>query len=291
MSNTIARTRRRPVRWYRLLSVASLFFVLTVLAIGFILPVYGVVVTSLKTVADVSFGGYWNPPANPTLENYVRVAGPGSDNLLPYLWNSFKVTVPASIISICLGVLAGYGLAKYNFPGNSALFVFLVAGMFLPPQIALIPIFRLMNDIGLYDTLWAVIVVHSAFGIPICTLVMRNFFQTVPDALREAAFIDGANEYQIFAIIMLPLTLPALAVLATLQFTWIWNDFLWPFILTQHATSRTIMVGIVNLTGQYGVDWGGQAAGSIVGSLPTLFIFVFFQRYFIRGLTLGAVKG
>ena len=198
---------------------------------------------------------------------------------------------PASFFSIALGTLAGYGLGKYNFKGDGVLFILIVAGMFLPPQIALIPVFRLMNDIGLYDTLWAVIIIHTAFGIPICTLVMRNFFQVVPNALREAALIDGANEYGIFFRIMLPLTLPALAVLATLQFTWIWNDFLWPFILTQRAESRTVMVGILNLTGQYTVDWGGQAAASLIGSLPTLFIFVFFQRYFIRGLTLGAVKG
>jgi len=291
MTNATTRARAKSVKWVRFPKTAILFMVLTVLAIAFILPVYGIVVTSLKSVADVSTGGYWNLPPNPTLENYARVLDPGGGNLVLYLWNSLKLTVPASIISISLGILAGYGLAKYRFPGNGALFIFLVAGMFLPPQIALIPVFRLMNQIGLYDTLWAVILVHSAFGIPICTLVMRNFFQTVPDALREAAFIDGANEYQIFVIIMLPLTIPALAVLATLQFTWIWNDFLWPFILAQHDSSRTIMVGIMNLTGQYTVDWGGQAAASLVGSLPTLLIFIFFQRYFIRGLTLGAVKG
>lgn len=291
MTDVTTRTPARSVKWKRILRTAALFMVLTVLAIAFMLPVYGVVVTSMKSVADVSTGGYWNLPPNPTLGNYVRVLDPEGGNLVLYLWNSLKLTIPASIISISMGILAGYGLAKYRFPGNAALFVFLVAGMFLPPQIALIPVFRLMNQIGLYDTLWAVIVVHSAFGIPICTLVMRNFFQTVPDALREAAFIDGANEHQIFVIIMLPLTLPALAVLATLQFTWIWNDFLWPFILTQHDSSRTIMVGIMNLTGQYTVDWGGQAAASLVGSVPTLLIFIFFQRYFIRGLTLGAVKG
>jgi ABC-type glycerol-3-phosphate transport system permease component len=291
MSSIIARAHAKPIKWERLLKSSILFLVLTLLAISFILPVYGVVVTSLKSVADISFGGYWNLPPHPSLENYNRLLDPEKGNLSLYIWNSIRVTLPASFISIVLGILAGYGLAKYRFPGNAALFVFLVAGMFLPPQIALIPIFRLMNDIGLYDTLWAVIVVHSAFGIPICTLVMRNFFQTVPDALREAAVIDGANDYQVFLIIMLPLTLPALAVLSTLQFTWIWNDFLWPFILTQHESSRTIMVGILNLTGQYTVDWGGQAAASFVGSLPTLIIFIFFQRYFIRGLTLGAVKG
>ncbi len=254
-------------------------------------PVYGVVMTAFKSVADVSTGGYWNLPPNPTLENFGKVLNPEGGNAAQYMWNSLLLTIPASFFSIALGTLAGYGLGKYSFRFNEALFVIVVAGMFLPPQIALIPIFRLMNDIGLYDTLWSVIIVHSAFGIPICTLVMRNFFQTVPNALREAALIDGANEYRIFLVIMLPLTRPALAVLATLQFTWIWNDFLWPFILTQHQSSRTIMVGIMSMTGQYSVDWGGQAAASLIGTLPTLFIFIFFQRYFIRGLTLGAVKG
>ncbi len=277
--------------WRKWLSNALLYFALTVLLILFMTPVYGAIVTAFKSAAEVSTGGYWTLPNSLATENFARVMDPEDGNLGLYLQNSLLLTIPASIFSIALGTLAGYGLGKYSFRGDALLFIFIVAGMFLPPQIALIPVFRLMNDIGLYDTITAVIVIHTAFGIPICTLVMRNFFQIVPNALREAALIDGANEYKIFFRIMLPLTLPALAVLATLQFTWIWNDFLWPFILTQKADSRTIMVGILNLTGQYTVDWGGQAAASLIGSLPTLFIFVFFQRYFIRGLTLGAVKG
>ncbi len=273
------------------LATALLYFVLTIMLILFMVPVYGAIVTAFKTQAEVSAGGYWTIPTRFASDNFERVMDPDDGNLGLYLGNSLLLTIPASLLSIALGTLAGYGLGKYNFKGDGVLFILIVAGMFLPPQIALIPVFRLMNDIGLYDTLWAVIIIHTAFGIPICTLVMRNFFQVVPNALREAALIDGANEYSIFFRIMLPLTLPALAVLATLQFTWIWNDFLWPFILTQRAESRTVMVGILNLTGQYTVDWGGQAAASLIGSLPTLFIFVFFQRYFIRGLTLGAVKG
>ena len=284
-------TRKKPVNWPRLLGYALLYFALTILLILFMTPVYGAIVTAFKSQAEVSAGGYWTPPTNLAGENFARVMDPEQGNLGLYLGNSLLLTIPASIFSIALGTLAGYGLGKYSFRGDALLFIFIVAGMFLPPQIALIPVFRLMNDIGLYDTIWAVIIIHTAFGIPICTLVMRNFFQVVPNALREAALIDGANEYKIFFRIMLPLTLPALAVLATLQFTWIWNDFLWPFILTQKADSRTIMVGILNLTGQYTVDWGGQAAASLIGSLPTLFIFIFLQRYFIRGLTLGAVKG
>ena len=286
-----ASTTPTSTNWALVTRRTLLYLILTILAILFVVPVYGVVVTAFKSVADVASGGYWKLPPHPNLENFRSVLNPDIGNLGLYLRNSILLTIPASAFSIGLGTLAGYGLGKYSFRGNAILFVFIVAGMFLPPQIALIPIFRLMNTIHLYDTLWSVIIVHSAFGIPICTLVMRNFFQTVPNALREAALIDGANEYQIFFGIMLPLTLPALAVLATLQFTWIWNDFLWPFILTQQAGSRTIMVGIVNLTGQYSVDWGGQAAASLIGSLPTLLIFIFFQRYFIRGLTLGAVKG
>ena len=283
-------TRKKPVNWPRLLGYALLYFALTILLILFMTPVYGAIVTAFKSQAEVSAGGYWTPPTNLAGENFARVMNPEQGNLGLYLGNSLLLTIPASIFSIALGTLAGYGLGKYSFRGDALLFIFIVAGMFLPPQIALIPVFRLMNDIGLYDTIWAVIIIHTAFGIPICTLVMRNFFQVVPNALREAALIDGANEYKIFFRIMLPLTLPALAVLATLQFTWIWNDFLWPFILTQKADSRTIMVGILNLTGQYTVDWGGQAAASLIGSLPTLFIFIFFQRYFIRGLTLGALS-
>ena len=284
-------TNSRALNWQRLLSTALLYFLLTIMLILFMVPVYGAIVTAFKSQAEVSAGDYWSLPTRFASENFERVMDPGGGNLGLYLQNSLLLTIPASLFSIGLGTLAGYGLGKYNFKGDGMLFILIVAGMFLPPQIALIPVFRLMNDIGLYDTLWAVIIIHTAFGIPICTLVMRNFFQVVPNALREAALIDGANEYSIFFRIMLPLTLPALAVLATLQFTWIWNDFLWPFILTQRAESRTVMVGILNLTGQYTVDWGGQAAASLIGSLPTLFIFVFFQRYFIRGLTLGAVKG
>ncbi len=278
-------------KWARWLGEALRYGALTIVLILFMVPVYGAIVTAFKTQAEVSAGGYWTIPRSFAWHNFTRVMDPDAGNLGLYLGNSLLLTMPASLFSIGLGTLAGYGLGKYRFRGDGLLFIFIVAGMFLPPQIALIPVFRLMNDIGLYDTLWAVIIVHTAFGIPICTLVMRNFFQVVPNALREAALIDGANEYNIFLRIMLPLTLPALAVLATLQFTWIWNDFLWPFILTQRAESRTIMVGILNLTGQYSVDWGGQAAASLIGSLPTLFIFVFFQRYFIKGLTLGAVKG
>jgi len=155
----------------------------------------------------------------------------------------------------------------------------------------LIPLFRFYNTVKLYDTLWPMIITHSAFGISFCTLVMKNFFTSIPMAIREAAIVDGANEMDVLARVMLPISLPSLAVLATLQFTWIWNDFLFPVIFTQSDAQRTIMVGLISMKGQYSVAYGAQAAMAVIASIPTLLIFIFFQRYFIRGLTLGAVKG
>ena len=169
-----------------------------------------------------------------------------------------------------------------------------IALLFLP--LAVFGVFviwplRLFNRLGLLDTLWPMIIVHVAMGIPICTLLMRNFFATVPGALREAAIVEGASEWRVLTGVALPISLPALAVLGTLQFTWIWNDFLWPLIFTQSDDKRTIMLGIVSLRGQYTVAWGVQGALSLLASLPTLLVFLFFQRYFIAGMTMGAVKG
>lgn len=262
---------------------------LTVLVVLYSLPVIGVVLTSFKTTEEIARDGLWALPDMLRFTNFSAAWVGG--NVVVYARNSFLVTIPATIISILLGVLAGYVFSKLRFRGSDALFVFVVAGMFYPPQIVLIPLFRLFNAVHLYDTLWPMIIVHSAFGIPICTLVMRNFFAAVPNAIREAAIIDGANEWQVLVRVMLPVSLPAIAVLATLQFTWIWNDFLWPIIFTQSDDMRTIMVGLASLKGQYSVAYGVQGAMAIIASIPTLLVFIFFQRYFIRGLTLGSVKG
>jgi len=270
-------------------SQSIFYLLLTALVIVYSMPGIGVIITSLKDNREISREGLWSAPEKIQIDNYKEAWNEG--NVRTYMLNSFLVTVPATLASIALGVLTGYTISKLQFPGSQWLFIFVVAGMFYPPQIVLVPLFRLFNEIGLYDTLWPMIIVHTAFGLPICTLLMRNFFATVPNALREAAIIDGANEGQILLRVMLPLSLPALAVLATLQFTWIWNDFLWPLIFTQSDNKRTIMVGLVTLKGQYSVAWGVQGAMAVIASLPTLLIFVFFQRFFIRGLTLGAVKG
>ena len=262
---------------------------LTLLALLFLMPTLGVILSALKSTRDIAFGTLWAIPRSLDLSNFaVALSHPSVKH---YFFNTFLVTAPATAGSITLGILAGYVFSKLPFRGSELLFIVMVSGMFFPPQIVLIPLFRMFNRLGLLDTLWPMIIVHVAMGIPICTLLMRNFFATVPGALREAAIVEGASEWRVLTRVALPLSLPALAVLGTLQFTWIWNDFLWPLIFTQSDHKRTIMLGIVSLRGQYTVAWGVQGALSLLASLPTLLVFLFFQRYFIAGMTMGAVKG
>ena len=262
---------------------------LSALAVLFCVPTIGVLLSSFKGTAEIAGGRLWSGTTGFTLDNYAEVLR--QQRVWRYLLNTVLVTVPASVVSIGLGTLAGYVFAKLPFRGSRLLFIGVVAGMFFPAQILLVPLFRLFLRLGLLNTLWPMIIVHSALGIPICTLLMRNFLATVPDALRDAAILEGANELQVLLRVILPVSLPALAVLATLQFTWIWNDFLWPLIFTQSDDKRTIMLGLVSMKGQYSVAWGVQGALSLVASFPTLFVFLRFQRYFIRGMTMGSVKG
>jgi multiple sugar transport system permease protein len=270
-------------------ALLALYVCLSILVLFFLIPIIGVALSSLKPTIEIARGQLWNIKSGLTIENYNTIIN--ESNLIQYIINSFLVTIPATIFSIALSILTGYVFSKLQFPGSNGLFIIIVAGMFFPPQILLIPLFKLFNFLGLNNTLWPMIIVHSAMGLSICTLLLRNFFTAIPNSLRESAHIEGANELQILLKIFLPISLPALAVLATLQFTWIWNDFLWPLIFTQTDDKRTIMLGLVSLKGQYSVAWGTQGAMALIASIPTLTIFLFFQRYFIHGMTMGAVKG
>ena len=293
INKTIIENQRVAKSWNRMSGARFrkilLYILITTIAIIYILPVIGVILTSFKLNAEIAKEGLWTLPKIFHLDNYKEVWFVA--NIQTYMKNSLLVTLPATFISISLGILMGYVFSKLSFKGSELLFVFVLAGMFFPPQIVLIPLFRFYNQVNLYDTLWPMIITHSAFGIPICTLIMRNFFSSIPMAIRESAIIDGANELDVLLKIMLPVSLPAIAVLATLQFTWIWNDFLFPIIFTQSDSMRTIMVGLISMKGQYSIAYGAQGAMAVIASFPTLIIFIFFQRYFISGMTMGAVKG
>ena len=284
MTDVVVAPTRRPFPWRPVL-----FACLAVLAVLFLAPTVGVILSALKSNRDIAFGTLWAIPRTLDLSNFsVALSHP---SVRIYFLNTFLVTAPATAGSIAMGILGGYVFSKLPFRGSELLFLVIVSGMFFPPQVILVPLFRLFNHLGLLDTLWPMIIVHIAMGIPICTLLMRNFFSTVPNALRESAIVEGAHEGQVLLRVALPISLPALAVLGTLQFTWIWNDFLWPLIFVNSDDKRTIMLGIVSLRGQYSVAWGIQGALSLLASLPTLLVFLFFQRFFIKGMAMGAIKG
>ena len=207
-----------------------------------------------------------------------------------YLLNSFIITIPSLLGMLFLSSLSAYALARFKFRGNLLIYFTYVAGTMLPFQILLLPVFRLTNRLGLYDTYGALILIHIAFQLGFCTFVLRNFMRTVPGEILDAARVDGCGEFRIYWQIMLPLSLPSLAALATLEFTWVFNDFLWALILLQSDSLRPVTAGLATLQGQYVTDWPLITAGALLATLPTVLVFVFLQRYFIQGLTLGSGK-
>ena len=256
---------------------------------AYLVPVIGVVSTSLKTNAEIARRGVWALSGELTFANYTDVWQ--TANTVRYLINSFHVAIPAVFVSIAGGTLIGYALAKFRPRGGILIQLVIVSGLFVPPQVLLVPLFTLFRDLDLLNTLWPMILIHSAVGFSICTLVMRNFFDQIPDSLRYAALIDGASEGQVFWRVMLPLARPALAALATLQFTFIWNDFLYPLVFTSARDDvATIMLGLLNVKGQFTVAYGNQASLAVIASIPTVVVFFIFQKHFVRGLLSGALK-
>jgi len=237
---------------------------------------------------DISINGFWSIPGVLTFRNFERAWIDA--HVSKYLLNSFIITIPSLFGMMFLSSMSAYALARFKFKGNLFFYFMYVAGTLLPFQILLLPVFRLTNALGLYNTYGALILIHTAFQLGFCTFVLRNFMRTVPSEILDAARVDGCNEFRIYWQIMLPLTLPALAALATLEFTWVFNDYLWAIILVQSDSLRPVTAGLATLRGQYNTDWPVITAGALLATLPTLFVFVFLQRYFIQGLTLGSGK-
>jgi multiple sugar transport system permease protein len=271
----------------RSLEVGKYIF-LTGLTLLWLIPLFAAILTSFRTQDDISLNGFWSIPSTLTLENFSRAWTQA--RVSNYLLNSFIITIPSLIGMLFLSSLSAFALARYKFRGNLFIYFMFVAGTMLPFQILLLPVFRLTNTLGLYNTHWALILIHTAFQLGFCTFVLRNFMKTVPSEIFDAARVDGAGEFRSYWQIMIPLSLPAMAALATLEFTWVFNDYLWAIILLQSDSLRPVTAGLATLRGQFNTDWPVITAGSILATLPTLIVFVFLQRYFIQGLTLGSGK-
>lgn len=272
----------------RQVGTALKYIGLTLLTLLWLVPVIAAVITSFRTMDDISINGFWSIPGVLTFENFQHAWVDAQVN--KYLLNSFIITVPSLFMMMFLSSMSAYALARFKFRGNLFFYFMYVAGTLLPFQILLLPVFRLTNALGFYNTYGALILIHTAFQLGFCTFVLRNFMRTVPNEILDAARVDGCGEFRIYWQIMLPLTLPALAALGTLEFTWVFNDYLWAIILVQSDSLRPVTAGLATLRGQYNTNWPVITAGALLATLPTLIMFVFLQRYFIQGLTLGSGK-
>jgi glucose/mannose transport system permease protein len=256
-------------------------------AVFFLMPIYVMVVTGLKQAQNVSLSTMWQLPAHLSgggfYEAWLR--------LYPNLGNSLQLTIPATILSSVFGAINGYIFAKWKFRGANTLFAILVFGMFIPYQSILIPLIQFLEQIKLYGTIGGLIFVHVVYGLPICSLIFRNFFANIPDELVEAARLDGAGVIRIFLFVMLPLALPAFVVVGIFQFTNIWNDFLFGVTILPNPSAQPVTVALNNLSGSFSVDWNVVMAGAVICALPTALIYILLGKFFVRGLLAGSVKG
>ncbi|UCH24424.1 MAG: carbohydrate ABC transporter permease [Trueperaceae bacterium] len=258
-------------------------------AILWLFPLAGALVTSLRSQEDISANGFWSIPQTLSLNNYQEAWGQAG--ISNYLGNSFIITLPALFGMLFLSSMSAYALIRFRFRLSRFFYFMFLAGMLLPFQILMLPVFRLSNQLGVYDTYWALILFHTAFQLGFCTFVLRNFMRTIPVSLFESAVIDGAGEFTIYRRIGLPLVVPALAALATLEFTWVFNDYLWALVLVSRNELKPVTTGLSTLFGQYINNWPLIVSGSLLATVPTLIVFFALQRYFIGGLTMGATKG
>lgn len=263
------------------------YAILLVFVAIFLVPAYMVVITSLKSSAQIDLATAWNLPDPWYFKSYVDAW----EAFAPNLKNSLSLVVPATLLSAVMGSLNGYVLSKWKFRGSNILFQLMLFGMFIPYQSILIPLFRFLNDYQLYGNIPGLILVHVVYGLPITTLIFRNYYAEVPTEMIEAGSIDGAGFFGIYRHIVFPISLPGFVVVIIWQFTQIWNEFLFAVTLTSGTGNEPITVAISNLAGGEAVHWNLPMAGSLMAALPTLLVYLFLGRFFIRGLLAGSVKG
>ena len=256
------------------------------LLVVWLLPLFGVALTSVRPVEDLNRGNFWGWPEELALENYAAVLG--SSRMARFILNSVLIAIPAVAATLALSTLAGFVLAKHELRGGGILLMIFVAGNLVPFQTLMIPVRDLMLRLGLYDTRWALVLFHAAFQTGFCTLFMRNFIRELPDALLEAARMEGASELKVLWHVVVPLVRPALAATAVLVFTFVWNDYFWALVLVQSDEVRPLTAGLQSLRGMWQTSWHLMSAASLMAALPPVAIFFLMQRQLISGLTFGA---
>jgi alpha-glucoside transport system permease protein len=276
-------------RIVRFLGRTPVYLLLALIGILWLVPTFGLFFTSLLEPAAIGTSGWWeifSTPSLATIENYQDIFD--NEAITSAIWTTLWISLGATILPIVVAALAAYAFAWLEFPGRDWLFLIVVGLLVVPIQMALIPIFSLYNDLGLFDTIAGLVLFHTAFGLPFAIFLLRNFFIGIPRDLLEAARIDGASEFRIFVRLILPLGLPAIASLAIFQFLWVWNDLL--VALTFARDTQPITVAIFSQMRQFSANIELIAPAAFVSLAIPLAVFFAFQRYFVEGLLAGSVK-
>lgn len=290
-ARTAAVRKRRSGGGGRAVGRAILNCVLAVVAAIWVVPTLGLFITSLRPLGASTSSGWWTvftDSAGLTLENYVGLL---QDSTITHsLWNTVVIALPATILVVVIGSLAGYALAWIDFPGRTALLLAVIVLLAVPLQTAFIPLARLFGGIGIFGTVLAPILFHTAFGLPFAVFLLRNSFAQIPIEITESAQIDGAGTWRIFGSFMLPLARPAIASLAIYQFLWTWNDLLVALIFTD-SRSQPITVAIQSQLRQFSSNVDVLSAGAFLSMVVPLIVYFLFQRYFENAILAGSVKG
>ncbi|BCH20856.1 carbohydrate ABC transporter permease [Mesorhizobium sp. L-8-3] len=270
---------------------------LFVAAVYYLLPLYVMIVTSLKGMPEIRVGNIFALPLEVTFEPWVKAwatacTGLNCDGLSRGFWNSVRITVPSVILSIAIASVNGYALANWRFKGANFFFTVLIVGAFIPYQVMIYPIVIVLREIGLYGSLWGLVVVHSIFGMPINTLLFRNYFASLPEELFKAARVDGAGFWRIYLGIMVPMSLPIFVVALIIQVTGIWNDFLFGVVYTRPDTyPMTVQLNNIVNSVQGVKEYNVNMAATLITGLVPLIIYFISGKLFVRGIAAGAVKG
>ncbi len=264
-----------------------LYFLLMFFVILTLLPLWSAIMTALKTQEALIYSNPIQPPVKPTLEPF----GTAFKELRGPILNSLMFTIPATLLSCILGSMAGYALTKVKFRGANTIFLLIIIGIFIPYQSVLIPLVQIIVELGLYGEIGGLILTHTAYGVPICTLLFKSFYDGIHDSLINAAKIDGAGIGNTYLHVVLPLSATPFVVAAVFQFTQVWNDLLFGLVLTGAGLSQPASVALLNLQGGFVTAWNVQMAGTLWYTIPSLIVYLVLGKYLIKGFMAGAIKG
>jgi alpha-glucoside transport system permease protein len=267
---------------------------LLIVCVVWTIPTLGLLISSVRDRSDIAGSGWWTVFVNPgdigqwTLENYTQVLQGGMGSAFI---NSLVVAIPATVIPILAAAFAAYAFAWMRFPGREVLFVLVVGLLVIPAQVAFVPLLRAFGNFGLTGSFLAVWLAHTGFGMPLAIYLLRNYMSSMPAEVIESATVDGASHFQVFWKLMIPLSVPALAAFAIFQFLWVWNDLLVALVFLGGGRNQVVTLALQQLIGSRGQDWHLLTAGAFITMTVPLIVFFSLQRFFVRGLTAGSVKG